>query len=66
MTLETIERDFRERVSAKISLASEGVARFRVLTPFLFEDGDNLAVVLKREGERWILSDEGHTFMHLT
>ena len=66
MSIETIERDFHEKVSAKIRLAAEGVERFRVFTPFLFEDGDHLAVVLKREGARWVLSDEAHTYMHLS
>jgi len=66
MTIETIERDFKAKVCDKISLASEGMDRFRVLTPFLFEDGDHLAIVLKREDSAWILSDEGHTYMHLT
>jgi hypothetical protein len=37
-----------------------------VFTPFLFEDGDHLAIVLKRENGNWVLSDEGHTYMHLT
>lgn len=66
MTVETIERDFRERVSAKVRLASEGVGRYRVFTPFMFEDGDHLAIVLRRHGQAWTLADEGHTFMHLT
>jgi hypothetical protein len=66
MTVETIERDFREKVSAKVRLASEGVGRFRVFTPFMFEDGDHLAIVLRRHGQAWALADEGHTFMHLT
>ena len=39
---------------------------FRVLTPFLFDDGDHLAIVLQREGRRWVPSDEAHTYMHLT
>lgn len=62
MTAESIEQDFRDKVSAKIRLAAEGVDRFRVLTPFLFDDGDHLAIVLRREGPRWVLSDEAHTF----
>jgi hypothetical protein len=66
MPIETIERDFKEKVCESLRLASEGVDRYRVFTPFLFEDGDHLAIVLKREGGRWILSDEGHTYMHLT
>lgn len=66
MTIESIEQDFRDKVSAKIRLAAEGADRFRVMTPFLFEDGDHLAIVLRREGLRWVLSDEAHTYMHLT
>ncbi len=66
MTMETIERDFKTKVCEKIRLSSEGMDRFRVFTPFLFEDGDHLAIVLKRENSTWILSDEGHTCMHLT
>ena len=66
MSIEVIERDFHEKVSAKIRLEAEGIERFRVFTPFLFEDGDHLAIVLKREETRWVLSDEAHTYMHLT
>ena len=66
MTVESIEQDFRDKVSAQIRLAAEGLDRFRVLTPFLFDDGDHLAVVLRRESTGWVLSDEAHTYMHLT
>lgn len=66
MNIDTIEREFHEKVSAEVRLASEGIERYRVFTPFLFEDGDHLAIVLKREGSGWVLSDEAHTYMHLT
>jgi hypothetical protein len=66
MTIETIERDFKEKVSSKIHLKLEGIERYRVFTPFMFDDGDHLAVVLKRDNGSWVLSDEGHTMMHLT
>ena len=66
MTIETIEREFQRKVCEKVRLAGEGLNRFRVFTPFQFEDGDHLAIVLRREGDRWVLSDEGHTYMHLT
>jgi Domain of unknown function DUF1828 len=66
MSIETIERDFREKVCAQIRLMPEGIQRLRVFTPFLFEDGDHLAIVLRREHDRWLLSDEGHTYMHLS
>jgi hypothetical protein len=66
MISEAIEREFREKVCAKVRLESEGLERYRVFTPFLFEDGDHLAVVLRRENSHWLLSDEGHTYLHLT
>ena len=66
MTVDVIEREFREKVCERVSLSAEGIDRYRVFTPFMFEDGDHLSVVLKREDGRWVLSDEGHTFMHLT
>lgn len=53
-------------ICEKISLISEGHDRYRVFTPFLFDDGDHLSIVMKREHDRWYLSDEGHTYMRMT
>jgi len=64
--VETIERDFKQKVCDQVRLASEGMDRYRIFTPFRFEDGDHLAMVLKHEREGWVLTDEGHTYMHLT
>lgn len=66
MTIDTIEQNFREKVCEQIRLFQEGLNRYRVFTPFLFEDGDHLSIVLKRENSHWVLSDEGNTYMHLT
>ncbi len=66
MSFSAIEKDFQAKVSEKVRLAAEGLDRYRVLTPFRFDDGDHLAIVLKRDGEGWVLSDEAHTYMHLT
>jgi hypothetical protein len=66
MELEGIVKDFKNKVCEQLRLVPEGIDRFRVFTPFLFEDGDHLAIVLKRESSQWLLSDEGHTYMHLT
>jgi len=66
MGIENIERDFVAKVGAKVRVVAEGQERYRVLTPFLFDDGDHLSIVLRREGPQWLLTDEGHTFMHLT
>ncbi len=66
MTVECIEQEFQEQVSEKIRLVAEDMNRFRVFTPFVFDDGDHLAVVLRREDAGWVLSDEAHTYMRLT
>ena len=66
MSIKSIEQDFIDKVSAKIRLSADGKDRFRVLTPFQFEDGDQLVITLKKVGERWILTDEAHTYMHLS
>lgn len=66
MTIDTIVSDFKQKVCDRIRLAAEGLNRYRVFTPFMFEDGDHLAIVLRRDDGHWALTDEGHTFMHLT
>lgn len=63
---EAIERNLREKVAVQIRLASEGAECFRVFTPFQFEDGDHLSIVLRKDGARWRLSDEAHTLMRMT
>lgn len=59
-------KDFRKKVCDSVGLVQEGLDRFIVKTPFTFEDGDVLKVVLVREGNDWYLTDEGHTFMHIS
>ena len=66
MSINTIEQDFIDKFSEKVRLSPEGKERFRVLTPFRFDDGDQLVIVLKKLGGRWVLSDEAHTHMHLS
>ena len=66
MSIDSIEKDFQNRICAQVRLESEGLGRYRVFTPFRFDDGDHLAIVLKQDLLGWTLSDEGHTFMRLT
>lgn len=64
--LGSIEKDFRKAICESVTLVPEGLDRYRVVTPFQLDDGDHLVIVLKRDRGGWTLSDEGHTFMHLT
>jgi hypothetical protein len=66
MVTELVESEFQSKVSAKIRIAEEGVCRYRVFTPFRFDDGDHLDIVLKSGANGWYLSDEGNTYMRLT
>ena len=66
MSIESVEKDFQEKVSEMVRLESEGIQRYRVFTPFRFDDGDHLVIVLKKEDSQWLLTDEAHTFMRLT
>jgi hypothetical protein len=66
MNYEQIQGQFRASVCESVSLKPEGQGRFRVFAPFQFDDGDHLCIVLKGGPGAWVLSDEGHTFMHLS
>ena len=66
MLFERIEREFREKVSEEVRLMPEGAGRYLVFTPFCFDDGDHLTILLKQDGTRWFLSDEAHTYMRLS
>ena len=66
MSIDAIERDFKAKVCEKLQIAPEGLGRYRVFTPFMFDDGDHLSIVLKKDGDSWMLSDEGNTYMRLT
>lgn len=66
MAIKTIEEDFKHQVCDGVQLIAEGTGRYRVLAPFMFDDGDLFAIVLRQEGTSWVFSDEGHTYMHLS
>ena len=65
-TVSSIEHDFRKSVASEVELAAEGANQFRVFVPFGFDDGDHFVIVLKQERGEWLLSDEAHTYMHLS
>ena len=49
MSIKSIEQDFIDKVSAKVRVLPDGRDRFRVFTPFRFDDGDHIAILLKKE-----------------
>jgi len=66
MNVESLLREFKARVCEQVDVQSHGENRFIVNTPFRYEDGDHLGIVLKREQGGWVLTDEASTLMHLS
>lgn len=66
MDIALIQDEFKKKVSEKVELIPEGKDRFRIFTPFMFTDGDHLVSVLKKSPKGWVISDEAHTYMHLS
>lgn len=63
---DVITAEFERKVCRGVRLISEGKARYRVFTPFSFDDGDLVSVVLRAENGGWVLTDEGNTYMRLS
>lgn len=66
MKIDQVEKGFKEKVCEGLRLLPEGLNRYLVINPFQFDDGDHLHIVLTKQNGKWMLSDEGHTFMHLS
>ncbi|MBC8184684.1 DUF1828 domain-containing protein [candidate division KSB1 bacterium] len=66
LNLSEVQDNLRNTVSAEVSLLGEGVDRYRVFTPFEFEDGDHFSIVLKKDNGSFVFTDEAHTIMHMS
>jgi hypothetical protein len=56
----------KKQICEAISFIHSGDNRIIIDTPFTFPDGDAIKIVLKENDRGRYLSDEGHTFMHLS
>lgn len=65
MDIDQFEKEIKKDICEEISLAQINTNKFRVITPFQFDDGDHIKIILKKVGADWVLTDEGHTLMHL-
>jgi hypothetical protein len=61
-----LREEFKQKVCKEIDIESEGLDRFIVYTPFMFDDGDHFTIILKNANRQWVFTDEGHTFMHMS
>ena len=61
MLTEAVKRD----INQAIQLQEEGRDRYRIFTPFIYDDGDHLSIVLKKSDDIWVFSDEADIDMRL-
>lgn len=66
MNVVELREEFRRKVCEQVEVEGHGLDRYLIHTPFMFDDGDHFVIVLKREEKQWVLTDEGHTFMHVS
>ena len=67
MNIKHTKNEFLQKVCADIRIVEEGINRYRVFTPFTFDDGDHLVITLSQDDTGiWRITDEGHTIMRLT
>jgi Domain of unknown function DUF1828 len=66
MSNTVLEKRFQQVVGEKVKLFQVGDEKYRIFTPFTLNDGDHLAITLKKEQGKWVLSDGGSTFMCLS
>ena len=67
MNINMVQDSFKVAVADSVKLSPEGVERYQILTPFHFDDGDHFAIALRKgKSGNWIITDEGHTYMHMS
>ncbi len=65
--MQEILNNFKDSVAKSVELFPEGKDRYKVFTPFSFDDGDHFVIVLFQDKTRnWVITDEGHTYMHMS
>jgi hypothetical protein len=63
--LTDLQTKFIAKLHDSITLEQLDQNMFELITPYTFSDGDGFSIVLKKENDNWILTDEGDTLMHL-
>lgn len=68
MDMVLAEADIRRKICEAITFICKDTEGTRLIlnTPFIFDDGDVIKIVLAMTPDGWYFTDEGHTFMHLS
>lgn len=61
-----LEENLKKGLLQGFEIVTEAPDRLSVFTPFTYDDGDHLGLVIKQEDGRWVVSDEGNAYMRLS
>lgn len=65
MKVKMLAEKIRNQIGNCVDLEVESEKRLVAYTNYRFRDGDHLSLVFKNDGDKWQISDEGETYMHL-
>ena len=66
MSINDIQQNFTSDVLKQINVIPNGNDSFYISTRFFFDDGDEFIIYLKHRDGKWMLSDDGHTYVYLS
>ena len=66
MSVLLVDREFISKVNSKIEIEKKGSNYYSIMSPFQFDDGDQIVISLKLVNDNWVFSDEKNTFRHLS
>lgn len=61
-----LQQSLTRAVQTSVSLEPVGRSTYRLVTPFVFDDGDMVVAYVEQAGERLRFSDHGYTIMHVS
>lgn len=66
MIAESTASELKKLLCREVEVEQQGIDRYVVYAPFTFDDGDHYVCIVERCGDKWCVTDEGHTFMHMS
>jgi len=66
MNIDIILGEIEKALCSGVKIEEKGIDRYIIHTDFTYPDGDELRIILKKQGDQWMLTDEGHTLMWLS
>ena len=66
MISQNVITKIKQKICEEITIEEENEHLYRINTPFGFDDGDSYLIFLEWKPDGYIISDRGHTLMHIS